>query len=312
LKRCFTIHGMDDFKRMAIFAQVVERGSMSAAARVLGMSPSAVSQQLRQLERAGGVTLLHRTTRQLTLTDAGSRFYAQCAAMCAAAAQARAELEAEREQPGGELRIAAPVGFARHIAPALGQWLADHPALRLLLLVDDAPIDLVQGRVDLAIRFGDLRDSGWAARRLGRMAWWLCAAPQWVAQYGAPTHPAQLAGARWLGMSGRLDWECRHPDAGVHHWQLQPQVASNNHWSLQQMCEAGLGPALLAAMDVSDAVQQGRLLRLLPQWTLGGLDIWAMTPQRDAQPAKVRQAIAALQAYLAQLPGVQAPSGPAP
>lgn len=297
---------MDDFKRMAIFAQVVEHGSMSGAARALGMSPSAVSQQLRQLERTGGVTLLHRTTRQLTLTDAGSRFYAQCAAMCAAAAQARAELAAERDAPSGELRIAAPVGFARHIAPALGNWLARHPALRLLLLVDDAPIDLVQGRVDLAIRFGDLRDSGWAARRLGHIPWWLCAAPQWVAQHGAPDHPAQLAGARWLGMNGRLEWECRHPSEATYQWRLQPLIASNNHWSLQQMCEAGLGPALLAAMDVSEAVQQGQLARLLPRWTLGGLDIWAMTPQRDAQPAKVRQAIAALQDYLAQLPGVDA------
>ena len=297
---------MDDLKRMAIFAQVVEHGSMSGAARALGMSPSAVSQQLRQLERTGGVTLLHRTTRQLTLTDAGSRFYAQCAAMCAAAAQARAELAAERDAPSGELRIAAPVGFARHIAPALGSWLASHPALRLLLLVDDAPIDLVQGRVDLAIRFGALRDSGWAARRLGHMPWWLCAAPQWVEHHGAPDHPAQLAGARWLGMNGRFEWECRHPGEATYQWRLQPLIASNNHWSLQQMCEAGLGPALLAAMDVSEAMQQGRLQRLLPQWTLGGLDIWAMTPQRDAQPAKVRQAIAALQDYLVQLPGVDA------
>ncbi|MCT9809799.1 LysR family transcriptional regulator [Acidovorax sp. Be4] len=301
---------MDDFKRMAIFAQVVQHGSMSGAARALGMSPSAVSQQLRQLEREGGVTLLHRTTRQLTLTDAGSRFHTQCAAMCAAAAQARAELAAERDQPSGELRMAAPVGFARHIAPALGTWLASHPALRLQLLVDDAPIDLVQGRVDMAIRFGDLRDSSWTARRLGHMPWWLCAAPDWVAQHGQPSHPAQLSGARWLGMSGRLEWECRHPQEAAHHWQLQPHITSNNHWSLQQMCEAGLGPALLGAMDISEAVQQGRLLRLLPQWTLGGLDIWAMTPQRDGQPAKVRQAIAALQSYLTELPGVQAPSGP--
>lgn len=139
------------------------------------------------------------------------------------------------------------------------------------------------------------------------MPWWLCAAPDWVAQYGQPSHPAQLSGARWLGMSGRLEWECRHPQEAAHHWQLQPHITSNNHWSLQQMCESGLGPALLGAMDVREAMQQGRLL---PQWTLGGLDIWAMTPQRDGQPAKVRQAIAALQSYLTGLPGVQAPSGP--
>ena len=97
---------MEDFKRMAIFATVVERSSMSAAARQLDMSPSAVSQHIRQLEQDAGVTLLHRSTRQLTLTDAGQRFYAQCAAMCEAASRARAELAAELQLPSGELRLA--------------------------------------------------------------------------------------------------------------------------------------------------------------------------------------------------------------
>ena len=127
---------MDDYKRMAVFAAVVQHGSMSAAARALGMSPSAVSQQVRQLERDGGVTLLHRSTRQIALTDTGERYYQQCAAMAQAASQARAELAAARDEPGGELRLSATVGFARHIAPALGHWLARHPALRLHLDVD--------------------------------------------------------------------------------------------------------------------------------------------------------------------------------
>ncbi|MET0208790.1 MAG: LysR family transcriptional regulator, partial [Burkholderiaceae bacterium] len=126
---------MDDLKRMAIFAAVVQHGSMSGAARALGMSPSAVSQQVRLLEQAGGVTLLHRSTRKLALTEAGARYHVQCAAMCAAAEQARAELAASREAPSGELRMSAPVGFARHIAPALGELLCAHPALRLRLLV---------------------------------------------------------------------------------------------------------------------------------------------------------------------------------
>eukprot|EP01034_Spumella_vulgaris_P025007 gene25007-31410_t len=155
---------MDDLKRMAVFATVVQHGSMTGAARALGMSPSAVSQQVRQLEREGGVTLLHRSTRKLALTEAGQRYHAQCAAMCAAAEQARAELAASRDAPSGELRLSATVGFARHIAPALGGLLAQYPALRLRLLVDDAPIDLINARVDLAVRFGRLADSSWAAR----------------------------------------------------------------------------------------------------------------------------------------------------
>ena len=145
---------MDDLKRMAVFAAVVQHGSMSGAARALGMSTSAVSQQVRKLESDGGVTLLHRSTRKLALTDAGQRYHAGCAAMCAAAEQARAELAASRDAPSGELRLSATVGFARHVAPALGALLAEHPALRLRLLVDDAPIDLINTRIDLAVRFG--------------------------------------------------------------------------------------------------------------------------------------------------------------
>ncbi|WP_280189458.1 LysR family transcriptional regulator [Delftia sp. PS-11] len=306
---------MDDFKRMAVFAAVVQHGSMSAAARALGMSPSAVSQQVRQLEREGGVTLLHRSTRQIALTDTGERYYQQCAAMAQAAAQARAELAAARDEPGGELRLSATVGFARHIAPALGDWLARHPALRLHLAVDDAPIDLIQSRIDLAIRFGRLADSGWAAKRLGAMQWWLCAAPAWAhaqdqAQGIAWRHPARLAGMRWLGLAREGHGQAvralaRHrASAEACSMDIEPHVASNNQLSIQQMCEAGLGLALLGSMDVADALAQGRLERLLPDWDFGELGIWAVTPQRKAQPAKVRQAVDALQLYLARLPGV--------
>src|SRR5439155_657591 len=183
---------------------VVEQRSMSAAARALHMSTSAVSQQVRALESSGGVTLLHRTTRKLALTDAGERFYAECAGMVAAARRAQAELALSRDAPSGELRLSATVGFARHIAPALGGLLAAHPALTLKLLVDDARIDLIESRIDLGVRFG---------------------------------------------------------------------------------------------------VLAGRLVPVLPAWSQEPLPVWAVTPQRDAQPAKVRHAVEALHAYLLTLPG---------
>lgn len=297
---------MEDLKRMAVFAAVVRHGSMSGAARALGMSTSAVSQQVRLLERRGGVTLLHRSTRKLALTEAGQRYHAHCAAMCAAAEQARAELAAAQDAPSGELRMSAPVGFARHVAPALGELLAGHPALRLRLLVDDAPIDLIQARIDLAVRFGRLPDSTWAARRLCAMQWWLCASPGWVALHGAPEHPDALLAHSWLGFSrdnAGLRLDLRGPTGEARGLRVEPRIASNNQLSVQQMCEAGLGLALMGSMDVQEALQAGRLVRLLPGWSFGSLDIWAVTPQRDAQPAKVRQAIAALHAYLRTLPG---------
>ncbi len=297
---------MDDLKRMAVFACVVQHGSMSGAARALGMSTSAVSQQVRRLESDGGVTLLHRSTRKLVLTEAGQRYHARCAAMWTAAEQARAELAASRDAPSGELRLSAPVGFARFVAPALGQLLAAHPALRLRLLVDDALIDLIDARIDLAIRFGRLADSTWAARRLCATQWWLCAAPAWVAQHGMPTHPDVLLTQSWLGFArdnGSLLIELRSPRGEAHALRVEPRIASNNQLSIQQMCEAGLGLALVGSMDVHEAVQAGRLVQLLPDWSFGTLDISAVTPQRDAQPAKVRLAMAAISDYLRQIPG---------
>lgn len=298
---------MDDLKRMAIFAAVVQHGSMSGAAQALGMSTSAVSQQVRKLESDGGVTLLHRSTRKLALTEAGQRYHASCAAMWAAAEQARAELAASRDAPSGELRLSATVGFALHIAPALGAMLAAHPALRLRLLVDDAAIDLIDARIDLAVRFGRLHDSTWAARRLCGMQWVLAASPHWVAAHGMPQEPQALMAHSWLGLArdgGGLIVDLQSPSGDSQSLRVEPRIASNNQLSIQQMCEAGLGLALVGSMDAHEALQAGRLVRLLPGWSFGRLDIWAVTPQRDAQPAKVRQAIAALQLYLRQVPGI--------
>ena len=239
-------------------------------ARAGAMSTSAVSQLGRKLESDGGVTLLHRSTRKLALTEAGQRYHANCATMAAAAEQARAELAASRDAPSGELRLSATVGFARHIAPALG-------------------------------------DSTWAARRLGSMQWRLCASPSWVAAHGRPAHPDALLSHSWLGFArenGGLLVDLRSPAGEPRALRVQPRIASNNQLSIQQMCEAGLGLALVGSMDGHEALQAGRLVQLLPDWSFGTLDIWAVTPQRDAQPAKVRQAIAALQDYLRQVPGV--------
>ncbi|WKL14566.1 LysR family transcriptional regulator [Comamonas testosteroni] len=302
---------MEDFRRMAIFAAVVERGSMSAAARQLDMTPSAVSQHIRQLEHDAGLTLLHRSTRQLTLTDAGQRFYIQCAAMCEAASRARAELAAEHQRPSGELRLAAPAGFTQHAAPALGQWLAMHPELRLRLLMDDAPIDLIQARVDLALRFGNLQDSSWVARHLGRSATVLCASPHWIKAHGSkPQHPGELAQLPWLEMSRSDDahadflWR-QQGTAQEYRLQVRPLMVSNHRSAVQQFCEAGLGLALLSAHDVAASLETGSLVRLLPDWNMGMLDIWAVTASRDSLPAKVREAIEVLREYFAQLEGMQ-------
>ena len=295
---------MDSVKRMALFAQVVQHGSMSAAARALGMSTSAVSQQVRALEQDAGVALLHRSTRRLALTDVGSRYYAACARLLDAAGEAEAELSAARLAPSGELRLSAPLGMAAHIAPALGNWLQDNPQLRLHLLFEDGWTDLLQARIDLALRFGQLPDSDWMAQRLGTLQRWPCAAPSWLQLHGAPADPLQVPAAEWLGLPQVPGLVWRQRDGGEERLvPAHPRIVSQNQPAVLQLCAAGLGVAVLTCLDAAPLLEAGGLQRLLPEWELPPLPVWAVTPHRQTQPAKVRQAIALLQDYLAGIPG---------
>lgn len=292
---------LDQLKRMAVFASVIRHGSFAAAARQLRTSTSAVSQQVRALEADMGVTLLHRSTRKLSLTPAGERFHAGCAAMVVAAEAAQAQLQSLRDAPEGELRIAMTVGFGRRIGPALAPLLAAHPGLKLHLQVEDGFTDLVAHRIDLAIRFGRLPDSQWVAQRIGTVHTALYASPAYLARHGVPATPDSLRQADWLMINDGTDTARRL--AGTE-FSVQPRYTSNNQLTLQQLCEAGLGLAALGDEDVAEAVAAGHLLRLDAELALPELPVWALTPQRQGgnpgQPAKVRHAIAALKTHLAE------------
>jgi DNA-binding transcriptional LysR family regulator len=310
---------MNDLKPYAVFAETVTAGSMSAAARRLGMSPSAVSQTIRALEQQVGVMLLHRSTRKLALTEAGQRCYPHARRLLDAAQAAVDSLAQARDQPTGELRVAAPVGFGAHIAPALAPLLAQSPQLRLCLLVDDAMIDLIDSRIDIAIRVGRLADSGWIARQLCEFEMILCAAPAYIDSRGTPSAPRDLACHDWLASTRELVEPARedaapaaerlptltvnlHAATGEREClQVGARIASNSQFSLQQMCEQGLGIARLGYADVLPALARGTLVRLLPQWRFTPAPVTAVTPRRDGEPAKVRLAIEALKHYFAAL-----------
>jgi len=291
---------LEQLKRMAVLATVMEQGSFVAAAKVLQTSTSAVSQQIRALERDMGVTLLHRSTRKLALTPAGARFVEGCNAMLAAARSAQGQLLQLRDAPEGELRVAAPVGFARQLGPALAPLLAAHPGLSLHLEVEDGFTDLVAKRIDLAIRFGRLPDSTWVAQPLGEKALQLYAAPAYLARRGVPVSLSDLSQHDWLILrpdtsSHQLFLPLRNAAGEQQSLRISPRASSNNQLSLQQLCETGLGLAMLSPSDLDTAtLDGGRLVPLVSDWRLPALPVYALTPQRDAQPAKVRHAIEAL------------------
>ena len=303
---------MDNLRGMAVFATVVDRGSMAAAAEALGMSPSAVSQQIRKLEAQAQVTLLHRTTRKLTLTEAGEVFYRSCAQMLAIAEEAEQRLGEWREAPVGELRLAAPVGFSgKLITEALRPLLENHRQLRLQLFFHDEQIDLIEQRIDLAIRVGNLADSSLVARHLADWNNVVCVAPAYLRRYGTIEHPERLTQVDWLALNTRgqgqpLQFDA--PDGSSCRLRLEPRVAANSMLAVRQFTLDGLGVSLQPEPEVRDALEEGRLLRLLPGWSLPGYGIYAVTPRRDAQPAKVRVALDALRRHLGALAPVRAPA----
>lgn len=299
---------MDDLQALAVFAAVVRLGSMSAAARELGTTPSAVSQRLRALEAAHGVTLLLRSTRKLRLTEVGERVYDECRQLAQAAEAAREQMRLARDTLAGELRISAPVGFARHVAPALAGLLALHPGLKLRLLVDDRLIDLIEARIDIALRAGRLPDSDWVARRLTSFPFLLCAAPRYLERAGTPAHPDELARHDWIAHESgaevlRLAFD--GPAGERASVEVSPRLVSNNQLSIGQLCAGGLGLAMLVQPDAEPDLAAGRLLPVMPAWRPPSVPVWALTAKRGAQPAKVRAAMAALQAAFRQLPGAE-------
>ena len=291
-----------DLKRMAMLASVVEHGSMRRAARALGLTPSAVSQQIRQLERETGVTLLRRSTRHLALTDAGEAFYQGCSEMVTAARSAHERLAALHDSVVGELSVSAPVGFAAaHLIYALLPVLQKHPSLTLRIVATDDQLDLMKERIDVAIAIGTSPPASSLVRR--HLADWqnvLVASPAYLDERGTPRRVNELAKHVFVTLP---PWHhpadvLTGPRGERYRLQVAPRVVSNNQHTIKQLALAGVGLSFHVAPEIAQELADGRLKRVLPHWSLPRLSVDALMPPRSTQPAKVRAAVDALQAFL--------------
>ena len=296
---------------MAMLVEVVERGSMRRAARALGLTPSAVSQQIRQLERETGGTLLRRSTRKLALTEAGEAFYEGCAAMVAAARSAQDRLATLQDSVMGELTISAPVGFASaHLSAALVPLLVSHPALTLRLIGTDDQLDLMKERIDIAIAIGTTPPASTLVRQ--HLASWqnvLVGSGDYLQRRGRPKVPADLAAHDFVTLP---PWH--HPadvltGPGDDRYRVvtKPRVTSNNQLTIKQLTLAGCGLSFHVVPEIAEELADGRLVRVLPDWSLPRLNVDALMVPRAAQPVKVRAALAALKTYLARTAVAAAP-----
>lgn len=261
---------MERLKHMAVFARVVESNGFSAAAARLKLSKSAVSKQVARLEAELGVQLLNRTTRRLSLTEAGRAVYAHCARIVAEADAAQQVASQLYALPRGTLRLAVPAAFGHlHVAPAIPAFLQRHPELRVEIEMTERIVDLAEEGLDLAIRIRDLPGPTQVARRLAPLNWAVCATPQYFEAHGRPTAPAQLAEHNCLHYAvhgERENWLFDCPEGRIE-VPVSGNLRVNNSEAIRAAVLQHHGIALLPSFVVWRDLRAGRLQRILPECT---------------------------------------------
>ena len=284
---------MDRFASLRAFVAVVNAGSFARAAERLGLSRAMVSKHVQLLEDRLGARLLQRTTRRLSLTEAGRGFHGRAERLLADLDEAEAAVASESTAPRGTLRISAPVSFgAGWVAPALARFLAAHEGLAADLVLNDRVVDLVEEGFDLAIRIGRLPDSSLIARRLAPCRVTLVAAPAYLAARERPRAPADLAGHNCLGYAYQSTgdtWRFVPSGGGAAvAVRVRGSLDANNGEALAAAAREGIGIALLPTFLVGEDIRRGRLTCLLDGWEPETLGVHAIYPQSRHLSAKVR------------------------
>lgn len=274
---------------LEIFARVVTAGNMSAAGREMGLSPAVVSKRISHLEERLGARLFQRTTRQLTLTEAGQGFYDRVVNILAGIEEAEAYVTRRNAVPRGTLRVTIPTAFGRmHIAPYLGKFLEDYPDMRLDLELSDNFIDIVGEGFDAAIRIAELEDSSLVARKLAPNHRVICAAPGYLQKHGQPESLADLAKFNCLTAAAQEVWRLQGPEGPVS-VRVNGNIRTNSTEVVRESVIAGLGIALRSTWDVGPELKSGKLKIVLPQYHESSrVAVYAVYPCRQFIPAKLR------------------------
>lgn len=283
---------------MALFALVAREGSFTAAARVSGLPKSTVSQRVAELENALGVRLLHRSTRRLSLSEAGQVYLQHCQVMLEAASAADAALSRLRDAPEGSLRITAPEASGTQLLPGLlAAFSQRHPAVTVTCVISDTQLDLIAERIDLALRTGQLADSSFVSRRIGPVSRVLVAAPDYLAREGWPQAPADLGRHRLLLHGVLPQWPLRQGGEIVQVDASQASLQANNLNTLRQLALAGAGIALLPRFMVRESLANGVLQQVLPDNPPPDNQYYAVYPGRSHRPAALTALLAFIDEY---------------
>lgn len=264
---------MKDITNLALFAQVIEHGSFSQAARVLGIPKSTLSRRIADLEDEQGVRLLHRTTRKLMLTEIGKEFLVHCRALLAAAQAAEQVTQLVQERPRGRVRVSCPYAVSQHmLIKHIPDFMAEYPEVLVDLMVTNKPVNLLEDQVDIALRVrATLEDSSLIVRPLAPSIQILVAHPDYVLMQGQPYHPSDLVTWASLSMpysSGRYMFELTSPQGEKITFSHQPRLLSDDLWLLREAAACKQGMAALPRDLCRSYLADGRLVQVLPDWQL--------------------------------------------
>lgn len=286
---------MQDLNDMAFFAEVVDRGGFAAAGRSLGVPKSKLSRRISELEARLGVRLLQRTTRKLSLTEAGEIYHRHCVAMREEAEAADEAVALVQSEPRGTVRVTCPVNLAQiTLGPIVPRFIAAHPQVRVEVQVTNRVVDVVQEGVDVALRVrANLDDSGsLVVKNLGPASVVLVASPQLLQRVGKPESPEGLHHLPTMAMSavdGRARWPLIGPHGEEFELQHRPVYTADDMLMLKFAALQGTGMTVLPDYLCSDELRQGLLVPVLPGWSLPPMKVLAVFPSRRGMVPAVRR-----------------------
>ncbi|SDF27709.1 DNA-binding transcriptional regulator, LysR family [Massilia sp. PDC64] len=301
---------MDRLEAMSILLAVVDAGSLSAAARRLGMPLPTVSRKIAELEAHLRTRLMHRTTRQLSLTEAGAAYVAACRRILDEVGEAERIATGEYGAPRGELAVTAPIVFGRlHIVPVVAEFLAQYPEIRIKLLLTDRVVHLMEEQIDVALRIGELPDSTLMASQVGTVRTVVCASPAYLAQRGVPASPEALATHDCIGfdvLESRRAWVFGDGKSTVS-VPVTPRLAVNTAEAAIAAATLGVGLVRVLSYQVAEAVGNGALDVILRDDEPAPLPVSLVHKGQTPLPRKLRVfldfAAPRLRARIAQTPG---------
>lgn len=285
---------MDRTLEMTVFAAVVEAGSFVGAIDNLKMSKAAVSRHVNALEQRLGVRLLQRTTRRLSVTEAGRLFYQRAKEVLAAIEEAESEVSLRTREPSGRIRINVPLTFGiLHLAPLWSRFLEGNPKVDLDISLNDRIVDLINEGYDMAIRIGILPSSGLVVRKLASTRSVLCASPGYLHTHGKPEHPRDLTNHSVIAYSNWSpadEWRFEGPEGKIS-VRIKPRVFSNNGDTSRAIALRHIGLIFEPSFIVEEDLRRGDLVEVMPEYRSAEMGIYAVFPTRKQMPLKVRRLV---------------------